>query len=159
MRDPAYAKYTNKDLWVPLGFMLLGIVAVLAFSAMLAGGVHLRNRVHKVGFSVMLAGGVQLRNRVHKVTGFITKTVDFSLSPFCFHSPSLPPPFPFPFTSLPHPFPLPFHLPSPSLSPSLSPPFPIPFPFPFTSLPHPFPLPFHLPSPSLSPPSASLRTP
>ncbi|CAI5966438.1 unnamed protein product [Closterium sp. NIES-65] len=62
MRDPAYAKYTNKDLWVPLGFMLLGIVAVL------------------VGFSVMIAGGVQLRNRVHKVTDFITETVDFTAS-------------------------------------------------------------------------------
>ncbi|CAI5481654.1 unnamed protein product [Closterium sp. Yama58-4] len=60
MRDPAYAKYTKKDLWVPLGFMLLGIVAVL------------------VGFSVMLAGGVQLRNRVYKVTDFMTETVDFT---------------------------------------------------------------------------------
>ncbi|CAI5517746.1 unnamed protein product [Closterium sp. Naga37s-1] len=60
MRDPKYAKYTNKDLWVPLGFMLLGIVAVL------------------VGFSVMLAGGIQLRNRVHKVTDFITQTADFT---------------------------------------------------------------------------------
>ncbi|CAI5511652.1 unnamed protein product [Closterium sp. Naga37s-1] len=60
MRDPAYAKYTKKDLWVPLGFMLLGIVTVL------------------VGFSVMLAGGVQLRNRVNTVTDYITETVDFT---------------------------------------------------------------------------------
>ncbi|CAI7845979.1 unnamed protein product [Closterium sp. NIES-54] len=62
MRDPAYAKYTKKDLWVPLGFMLLGIVAVL------------------VGFSVMLAGGVQLSNRVHKVTDYITESVHFTTS-------------------------------------------------------------------------------
>ncbi|CAI5474983.1 unnamed protein product [Closterium sp. Yama58-4] len=62
MRDPAYAKYTKKDLWVPLGFMLLGIVAVL------------------VGFSVMVAGGVQLHNRVNRVTQYVTEQVDFTAS-------------------------------------------------------------------------------
>ncbi|CAI5517745.1 unnamed protein product [Closterium sp. Naga37s-1] len=62
MRDPAYAKYTKKDLWVPLGFMLLGIVAVL------------------VGFSVMVAGGVQLHNRVSTVTQYVTEQVDFTAS-------------------------------------------------------------------------------
>ncbi|CAI5496700.1 unnamed protein product [Closterium sp. Naga37s-1] len=62
MRDPAYAKYTKKDLWVPLGFMLLGIVAVL------------------VGFSVMVAGGAQLHNRVNTVTQYVTETVDFTAS-------------------------------------------------------------------------------
>ncbi|CAI5496699.1 unnamed protein product [Closterium sp. Naga37s-1] len=62
MRDPAYAKYTKKDLWVPLGFMLLGIVAVL------------------VGFSVMVAGGAQLKNRVDNVTHYLTEQVDFTAS-------------------------------------------------------------------------------
>ncbi|CAI7845965.1 unnamed protein product [Closterium sp. NIES-54] len=62
MRDPAYAKYTKKDLWVPLGFMLLGIVAVL------------------VGFSVMVTGGVQLHNRVNTVTQYVTEQVDFTAS-------------------------------------------------------------------------------
>ncbi|GJP52394.1 hypothetical protein CLOM_g11515 [Closterium sp. NIES-68] len=59
---PRIRQVHQKDLYIPLVFMLVGIVAVL------------------VGFSVMVAGGVQLRNSVNHVTSFITETVDFTAS-------------------------------------------------------------------------------